>query len=569
MLRVAGMLLALFGLACGGRSKSEPRPVTEAVGLVDIGSCAELERFIEDRAVEEMQAELELIAQPGFEVSLPPTSAVIPTRLVPHRGGTPVAPDRVLAHGDRMYLVGAGLLRSVRIEPLGQAVATPIDGDPRALLMLGDHLFAVTEHGGTVQISVLDPDNLRALARTEVPGDLLDVRGDGDDLRLLLRGGFTPAPASPTSRLEAIENADALAAEREVQIRGRDLTDWIPGDIDCSRFAATNGSVRLGLTRLVRIRYRGVLEIDATSLIGRADAAGFGDDGTALVALPHWWAIPRPGQRAHTYLFTFDDQHAPLAAGGLEGRLSSSNAVEVLADRVQAVVAEELRVPDITSTWGRIDRNLRVLDLERTGARLEQRRQSLSFGGASALRAVHFDGPRVIVSSGEATFVLDLDAPESPPKHVALPGALAQVESMGGGLLSLLVRDGGTEIAVVDLGSNGRVDAKTLPAPALFGGLAVDFDRDRGVVAVPAPISGGPLASPGGLEVRLFSLEDTGELHLDATVDFAALHEGLAASPRLLRTLFLEDRILTVSDAGVQVLTLDEASAPLATLSFF
>lgn len=566
MLRFAGILAAAFTAGCGPM-ELEPRPVSERVDLTSFEDCSALERFIEDRAVEEMRVELELLSQSGFEVSRPRAAPVATSRLVPHRDGAPVRPDVVLTTGDRLYVLGAGMLRAVRIAPLGQAVATSVEGAPRAVGMVGDHLFVVAEMDGISRITVFDPDNLEALATTALAGRVADLQYGSDDLRLLLEGGLTPPPPLSTDRAEALRGADALAAEQEARIRERGLSDWLPDRIDCSSAFGVTGSVRLGLTRLVRVSYRGELASATTTLIGQADATRFGNDGNALVALPHWWAIPRPGQAAHTYLFTLDAQAEPAAAGGLLGRVPFAGAAEVSGDRLRLMVAEEIRVPDITSTWGRTVRTYRAQELLRAADRWAPSRKSTSVAGESPLQAAHFDADRALASTAEGAYLLDLDAPGPPATRLDSSGAIAQIEPMAGRLLALIAGSGGTELGVIDLEARGRVPTEPVPAPALFGGLVIDFDVDSGSIALPAPRSGGPPAE-GALQVRVLSPEASGELDLRAAIDFAELHAELSTPPRLLRTVFLEDRIIVVSDAGVQILTLDEPAA-LATLSFF
>ncbi len=535
--------------------------IAETVLLSRLESCEALEAHLEDRAVDELDAQIEARLDTGFDPAPPPRAVLGAPRLA---GDAPF--ERVVGDRDRIYVLDAGRLRAVAIAPLAAVGSVPIEGAPLGVIPSGDRLFVLTQNGARTRITLLSREDLRIIGARELAGRAQQAIALSGGLTLVLAGGLRAAPALDLAEDRTEIATEAFKREQEDQIRSRTLDDWLePDDLprDCASFDVAGAPLYLGLTRMVVLDRE--LSASSRTLIGRVEIST-ADGGTVLLAAPHRWRLPRPGQVSHSYLFAFDTATLdPLATGGLEGTFSNGGALAIAGTDVRAVATIERRTSDPINAWGQTTQTHQIDRLRLAGGALDVVATSATFAADNPLLVVRFLEERTLAATGAHIYSVE-DAHPDAIERFLLARPIDGLADAGGALLSIS-RDGELiSVATLDPTALDRM----LSARSIMGGsseseLTLSIDKVAHLVAVPE-IGEATMTFPASpaVSVRVLAVDPPGGLASADSIDLTPLYAGRAEPPHLLFGLFVGGRAFGVSDAGVA--TLDE-SRPLAVLT--
>jgi hypothetical protein len=542
-------LIIILAAACDPERAAVDIPARVSLSTFD--SCDALERHIEDRAVAEMRAELAALEENGFLD--PPNRAPPPAGetvdLIPHRGGRTLQADRLTTDGTHAYVVEGQALIAARIEPLSIERTSPVTGSDPRLVDGGRFLGVLTTVEGGTRIEILAKADLSSRV-LEVPGHLVDAKAEGERATIIVEGGIDAdfgRPFAP-SRLEAIEDR-SLGDDLEDTMRARSLEDWLEPvrgfERDCTAFAHPTAPVPLGLVRVLSVDLASATFAER-AVIGSVSAAEVGPTGAAIV-LPHWWPVLRPGQVGHSYAFTFDSALSPRASGGFDGEPVD---LDLEDGRLRAIATIERREPDAINTWGRAVRSHHAVELVESGGVLESRSTG-ELAGGDWIRGHHLGGGTALISFGLAQSVA-VDFARESLEATPVDLSFDRAERFDDG--RILFAEGGA-VGIASPDAIERMGQLRVADPTTIGtATLVDFDVARGLVALPAPAS--PEAPPGGGGPEIDIVDVTaGRIRGVATVDVPVSNDQLEAPA--FRTSFLEDRILTLSAAGIDATWLD------------
>ncbi|MEL6186585.1 MAG: beta-propeller domain-containing protein, partial [Myxococcota bacterium] len=356
--------------ACDPQSAQDLPVVQTEASLRPIQTCAELETFLEDTAVQEMRVDLEAWNRGGFWFDVPEAGGDLAAG-APNAGRDDSAPSdftttntqvegvdeadfmkndgtRILVlSGRSLYLVRSwppqDLAVSERLELDGWPLEMFLDEDGRAIVFSswwpeidaqGDVACGPWGCGVSrsfTRVTVIDTtDDLLSVEReTFLPGSYVSSRRIGSSVRVVLRenlgrpSGLRYWPENfqgdPSTDRDAFEAAMAeLKAENERLIRAQSLSDWIPQafmrvggtdrnlDRPCTSFHRPTASSRLGLTTVATLDLG-----QTTPSLNQISVLGevgeiYASAESLYLASPHWWWWPEEGQTTHTYIHKLD-----------------------------------------------------------------------------------------------------------------------------------------------------------------------------------------------------------------------------------------------------------------------
>jgi uncharacterized secreted protein with C-terminal beta-propeller domain len=386
-------------------------------------------------------------------------------------------------------------------------------------------------------------------------------------------------------------------------IKSSSLDDWLPPSVevvdgrprtlkpDCASFHASTAPTTLGLTTVTALNLTrpdaGVL---FTSFLSPADEV-YASRQSLYVTMRHYW---RPGARAdqeHTYVHKFDTASDPLrihyvASGGVPGRILD-----------QFSLSEDkgsLRVATTQRLLGTVTNGVHVLQAQ--GGRLEQVGFVAGLAPGEQLYSSRFLGDRgylVTYRVVDPLFTIDVSDPRQPRQigELKVPGFSTYLHPIDQDHLLAIGRET-TE-------TNGRIrviglslqvfDVSDFASPRLmhkqvFGtwGASSEAENDhkafnyfpaRGVLAI--PFSDWTQSRADGFQstLELFRVSLAGGIFPAGSVDHRDLNRPAAYqgypwpySPRVRRSIMMEDFVYSISMGGVKVSPLENPGRTLVAL---
>ncbi len=369
--RAGSVVVAVALMGCGaGKALPETLPIQQRAELLAFASCAELEQYVEDTAVQDMRSQLQLSSDSssGIRADAPTLNAGAETT------GKSAGPqsytttntqvagvdeaDFVKNDGTRVFVLSANTLylnQSWPANELKTLSKLEIEGYPREMFLdEKNHLVVFSSaytrypmdrwpgisclgmecgysYSTSVKVTVIDVADLSAPKVTQqyfLPGQYASSRRIGASVRIVTNDAFQypagvrwspdyqPGLYEDKARLAAAY--DALVVENEKKIRTQDLAGWMPQ----ARRKLADGTVKeLGYdcTRFHRpnapaklgIVSVATLNLDSPDALRQTSIVAqsgelYASPTSLYVATRHWWWWPAPGQADHTYLHKFD-----------------------------------------------------------------------------------------------------------------------------------------------------------------------------------------------------------------------------------------------------------------------
>jgi len=144
----------------------------------------------------------------------------------------------------------------------------------------------------------------------------------------------------------------------------------------------------------------------------------------SLLASPHWWWWPAPGQQDVTYLHKFDitqpSQATYVASGSVEGTIKDQFSLDEKDGFLRVATTLTRRVEDTQNpqnVWGRMETSNRVSVLREDAGQLVVHGQTPELAKGERIFAVRFVGNRGFVVTFrmiDPLFTLDLSNPATP-----------------------------------------------------------------------------------------------------------------------------------------------------------
>ena len=387
-------------------------------------------------------------------------------------------------------------------------------------------------------------------------------------------------------------------------IKSSSLEDWLPPSLevmggrprilppDCASFHASTAPTTLGHTTVTALN---LTRPDAgallTSLLSPADEV-YASPQSLYVTMRHYW---RPGARAdqeHTYIHKFDTASDPLriryvASGGVPGRILD-----------QFSLSEDkgsLRVATTQRLLATITNGVHVLQAQ--GGRLEQVGFVAGLAPGEQLYSSRFLGDRgylVTYRVVDPLFTIDVSDPRQPRQvgELKVPGFSTYLHPIDRDHLLAIGREtaetGSGGIRVIGLALQ-VFDVSDFANPRLmhkqvFGtwGSSSEAENDhkafnyfpaRGVLAI--PFSDWTPSRVNGFQssLELFRVSLAGGIVPAGSVDHSDLNRPAAYqgypwpySPRVRRSIMMEDFVYSISMGGVKVSPLENPGRALVAL---
>mgnify|MGYP002407284890 FL=1 len=380
-LRLTCLLAAALVASCGGETKDD---ISQAESrLTAFQSCEELETYIEDTAIREMEEMLD--GQGGWGWFGGPVRAEADAS-APTAGSTPnqaSAPDHsetntqvagvdeadfVKTDGNRVfYLVGSRLfvIKSWPAEQTAIESETQIEGYPQEMFLAGTRLVVFSTvpraydpslgttgispdywygywywNASAVKVSVFDvstntPAPLRAWY---LHGQYASSRRIGSSVRLLLSADLQrPEYVWPEYNERGIldSSKNAAKAENARRIRARSLDEWLPNSYatesghsvavprNCTGYHRPTAPTRLGLVTVATLNLANAgAAADMTAVIAQSGEV-YSSHEALYIATSDWWSRSTSSYQPRTHLHKFSlaspDRALYVASGSVPG----------------------------------------------------------------------------------------------------------------------------------------------------------------------------------------------------------------------------------------------------------
>jgi uncharacterized secreted protein with C-terminal beta-propeller domain len=459
-----------------------------------------------------------------------------------------------------------------------------------------------------LDVSGADPNVLYELY---LQSGYVSSRRVGSSVRVVSTGGLrgpvlTYYLDSYSPDREALRKAyERLRSRNEDIIKSSSLEDWLAPSLevvggrprvltpDCAFFHASTAPTTLGLTTVTAMN---LARPDAgallTSLLSPADEVYASRQSLYLTMRHHW----RPGVQSvqeHTYIHKFDTASDSLriryvASGGVPGRILD-----------QFSLSEDkgsLRVATTQRLLGTITNGVHVLQAQ--GGRLEQVGVVAGLAPGEQLYSSRFldnRGYLVTYRVVDPLFTIDVSDPRQPRQvgELKVPGFSTYLHPIDRDHLLAIGREtaetGNGGVRVVGLALQ-VFDVSDFASPRLmhkqvFGtwGSSSEAENDhkafnyfaaRGVLAI--PFSDWTQSRVGGFQssLELFRVSLAGGIVSAGSVDHSDLNRPVAYqsypwpySPRVRRSIMMEDFVYSISMGGVKVSPVDDPGRTLVAIS--
>jgi hypothetical protein len=531
-----------------------------------------------------------------------------------------------------IYALSAGRVMVVRAWPADdlQLVATiPVEGWANGMYLLDGRLVVLSvtweapgaasgaliapeAMGGTTKVSVFDvtiPEEPLLQRELYVEGWLQSSRVvDGRLLLVLYHALHGPAAPDWTG-----DEATWRQALRDA-VRASTLDQWLPHLVDArfdgAAWDVSRGRVvpcdqvfrpydvdQLGLTSILSIDPAGV-EPNGGVAVAAAASATYASPTTLVVAETRWRAdgVTQGTSRLHAFDLATDVAHPEyLASGGVPGMVPTPFALDVEGD--------QLRVATHVWTWsGETWSSVHVLRKPAVGQDMQVVGAVTGIAPGEQLRAVRFQTKRaflVTFRQVDPLFTVDLTVPSAPTVlgELQVTGFSTYLHPLGEDHLIGV----GTEVDPATQRQLGLqvslFDVADLTMPELLDREVVDtgwswsaaqqdhhafnWFPEHQALALPVvhvQYEIGPTGewlSRSFNGIHVYRIEPATGVTLLGALDLLGVTGGdtlpLSASPwcaQVQRSVFIEDRLYAISDAGIAVAPLSALDTPLDTVAF-
>lgn len=463
-----------------------------------------------------------------------------------------------------------------------------------------------------LKITVLDVSgsDTAVLYELYLQSGYVSSRRVGSSVRVVSTGGLRGPVLTYYLDSYSPDRASLLRAYERLRSRNADLIksasleDWLPPSLevvggrprvlqpDCAFFHASTAPTTLGLTTVTALN---LSRPDAgallTSLLSPADEV-YASRQSLYVTMRHYW---RPGVRAvqeHTYIHKFDTASDSLriryvASGGVPGRILD-----------QFSLSEDkgsLRVATTQRLLGTVTNGVHVLQAQ--GGRLEQVGVVAGLAPTEQLYSSRFlenRGYLVTYRVIDPLFTIDVSDPRQPRQvgELKVPGFSTYLHPIDRDHLLAIGREtaetpnGGVRVIGLAL---QVFDVSDFASPRLmhkqvFGtwGSSSEAESDhkafnyfpaRGLLAI--PFSDWSQSRPQGFQstLELFRVSLAGGIVPAGSVDHSDLNRPAAYqgypwpySPRVRRSIMMEDFVYSISMGGVKVSPVENPGRTLVAL---
>jgi uncharacterized secreted protein with C-terminal beta-propeller domain len=437
----------------------------------------------------------------------------------------------------------------------------------------------------------------------------VSARRVGSSVRVVSTGGLR-GPQLKYYLESYPSNPDALKREYEklrarnaALIRAASLEDWLPQSVevvggrarlltpDCTQFHASTAPTALGLTTISALN---LARLDAGALLTSVlSPAGqvYASKEALYVTLAHYWRPGARGVQDHTYIHKFDIASDPLrtryvASGGVPGHIVD-----------QYSMGEEkgsLRVATTQSLLGTTTNGVHILQAR--GGRLEQVGFLAGLAPGEQLYSSRFMGDRgylVTYRRIDPLFTLDLRDPRQPRQvgELKVPGFSTYLHPIDNDHLLAIGRETedtgrgermvGLALQIFDVSdfANPRLMHKQVfgtwsaSSEAENDHKAFNYFPARGLLAI--PFSDWRASSNAGYSstLELFRVSLAGGIAPAGSVDHSDLNRPSAYrgyywyySPRVRRSIMMDDYVYSISMGGVKVSRADDPGRTLVTV---
>jgi hypothetical protein len=458
-----------------------------------------------------------------------------------------------------------------------------------------------------LDVSGADPSVVYSLY---LPSSYVSARRVGSTVRVVSTGGLRGPVLTyyldsyPRDKAALVQAYERLRNRNADVIKSSSLETWLPPVLevvdgrprtvppDCAFFHASTVPAALGLTTVTALN---LARPDAgalmTSLLSPADEV-YASRQSLYVTMRHYW---RPGARSapeHTYIHKFDTPSDSLriryvASGGVPGRILDQFSL--------SEDSGSLRVATTQRLLGTITNGVHVLQAQ--GGRLEQVGVAAGLAPTEQLYSSRFlekRGYLVTYRVVDPLFTIDLSDPRQPRPvgELKVPGFSTYLHPIDRDHLLAIGREteetanGGVRMVGLAL---QIFDVSDFASPRLmhkqvFGTWASSSDAEhdhkafnyfasRGLLAIPfsdwSPNRGNGYRS----SLELFRVSLAGGIVPAGSVDHADLnrpseYQGYPwpYSPRVQRSIMMEDFIYSISMGGVKVSPADDPARALVAL---
>ncbi|MFN0063585.1 MAG: beta-propeller domain-containing protein [Myxococcaceae bacterium] len=490
---------------------------------------------------------------------------------------------------------------------------------------LGDRIAAFPRPFANVtKVTLYDVTSLSApvkVAEHFLPGTYNAARNVGGSLRLVL----SDALQWPEEMQWWVPGADSmpivreqLKAENERLIRTRTLAEWLrtgwrelpngarsPIAHRCEDFQLTDAPVPLGLVSLATLPLNDdAASFRSTTILGAAGVV-YASTTSLYVAAPHYWGWWRSGQKDYSYIHQFDistaDDSQYLASGVVEGTPLNQFALDEHAGHLRvATTLTEWRSSPGDMVWTPPDTSNRVTVFRRRGSRLEQVGVTPDLAQGERLFAARFLGDRgflVTFLQVDPLFTLDLSDPKAPKVvgELKVPGFSTYLHPIGNDhLLAMGVyqpengnwSERRLQLSLFNVSDLANpVQSFTHPLGTAFGFSEAGWDHKaftyfaaRGLLAIPlSDYEGFSNIAPWGnwtSELRLIGVSTSLGFTPRGAVDVRSHYPSSGGawswrwSPYVRRSVFADDFVYAITDAGVRVANIGAPATPVANVVF-
>ena len=502
------------------------------------------------------------------------------------------------------------------------AWATSLEGYPIEMFLEGNRVAVFSRVGGalpyarttnSLKITVLDVGGVDPAVVYELylQSGYVSSRRVGSTIRVVSTGELRGPQLTyyldyySTDR-EALRRAYEKLRNRNIDvIKSSTIEDWLPPSVevvggrsrtvrpDCTLFHASTAPTTLGLTTVTSLN---LARLDAgalfTSLLSPADEV-YASKQSLYVTMRHYW---RPGTRTdqqHTYIHKFDTASDPLhvryvASGGVPG---------LIADQFSLSESNgSLRVATTQRRLGSVTNGVHVLQAQ--GGRLEQVGVVAGLAPTEQLYSSRFLDDRgylVTYRVVDPLFTIDVSDPRQPRQvgELKVPGFSTYLHPIDRDHLLAIGREtadtGNGGVRVIGLALS-IFDVSDFANPRqmhkqVFGtwGSSSDAEHDhkafnyfpaRGVLAI--PFSDWTASRARGFQstLELFRVSLAGGIVPAGSVDHSDLNRPAAYqgypwpySPRVQRSIMMEDFVYSISMGGVKVSAIDNPGRTLVALT--
>ncbi len=400
---------------------------------------------------------------------------------------------------------------------------------------------------------------------------------------------------------------ERLREENLRRIRRSVAADWLPRaftaspgglievERECSSFAATDATTRLGFTTISTLDLSGPAT-DHRTLLASADLA-YASSRFLYLAVRHEWYRNRTETNVredHVYLFQYDltaDGRSvrPAGAGGAPGTILNSFSMD-----------EEggyLRVATTRRTWlgWQLKATTNGLSVLRaSGGRLLPVGELTGLAHDERLYAARFEGPRgflVTFRNVDPLFTLDLADPQQPrvAGELKVPGYSTYLHMLDANDLLTVGREatpdgrliGGVQLQVFDVSSFAtpavrhqyRLGSRSSSSEAEYDHKAFTYFASRALLAL--PFSDWSKARPDGFVSALELLRVTAAAGIApvGSIEHTDLVQGSDTSwpgfsPQIRRSILADDYVYSISQGGLKVHDTRQLSRTLVTVPF-